>query len=87
MALLATAYERPVETYVLARMRRAAELWNDGEALAHIHSAYASLPPCEEEQALRLFVADKLLEAGVTPAGPPAACCVRPNPNRPIPML
>jgi len=68
MALLATAYDRPVEAYILAKMRRAAELWNEGEkALAHIHLAYASLPPCEEEQALRLFVADELIEAGVTP--------------------
>jgi hypothetical protein len=68
LALLATAYERPVETYVLAKMRRAAELWNDGEkALAHIHLAYARLPRCEEEQALRLFVADELIEAGVAP--------------------
>ena len=30
--------------------------------------AYASLPLCEEEQALRLFVADELIDAGVTPA-------------------
>ncbi len=49
MALLATAYGRPVETYVLAKMRRAAELWTEGEkALAHIHLAHARLPPCEE---------------------------------------
>ena len=69
LALLATAYERPVEDYVLAKMRRAAELWNEGEkALAHIHLAYSCLPPCEEEQALRLFVADELIEAGVAPA-------------------
>ncbi len=69
LALIATAYERPVEDYVLAKMRRAVELWNEGEkALAHIHLAYACLPPCEEEQALRLFVADELIEAGVTPA-------------------
>jgi hypothetical protein len=68
LALLATAYERPVEPYVLAKMCRAAELWNEGEkALAHIHLAYASLPPCEDEQALRLFVADELIDAGVTP--------------------
>jgi hypothetical protein len=68
MALLATAYYRPAETYVLAKMRRAAELWNDGEkALAHIHLAHASLPSCEEVHALRLFVADELIEAGVTP--------------------
>ncbi|MGA9214364.1 MAG: hypothetical protein WBZ54_03615, partial [Methylocella sp.] len=68
LALLATAYDRPVETYVLAKMRRAAELWNEGEkALAHIHLAYARLPLCEEEQALRLFLADELIAAGVTP--------------------
>ncbi len=36
-------------------------------ALAHIHLAHASLPPCDELQALRLFVADELVEAGVTP--------------------
>jgi hypothetical protein len=29
-------------------------------------SNFAGVPPCEEEQALRLFVADKLIEAGVT---------------------
>ncbi|MGB6176654.1 MAG: DUF4258 domain-containing protein, partial [Methylocella sp.] len=41
---------------------------NEGEkALAHIHLAYACLPACEEEQALRLFIADELIEAGVTP--------------------
>jgi hypothetical protein len=29
LALLATAYDRPVGDNVLAKMRRAAELWND----------------------------------------------------------
>ena len=49
-------------------MRRAAELWNEGEkTLAHIHLAYASLPRCGEEQGLRLFMADELIEAGVAP--------------------
>lgn len=68
LALLATAYDRPVEACIVAKLRRACDLWTDGEkALAHIHLAYASLPPCEEEQALRLFVADELIEAGVTP--------------------
>ncbi|MGH6839986.1 MAG: hypothetical protein ACREDT_14555, partial [Methylocella sp.] len=70
LALLATAYERPVEAHVLWKMRRACDLWNEGEkALAHIHLAYARLPPCDEERALRLFVADELIEIGVTPAG------------------
>jgi hypothetical protein len=68
MALLATAYERPVEVRLLAKLRRAAELWNDGEkALAHIHLAHTGLPPCGPDQALRLFVAAELIEAGVTP--------------------
>jgi len=71
MALLATAYERPDEPCILEKICRAAALWNDGEtALAHIHLAYAGLPPCDGERALRLFVADELLEIGVTPAGP-----------------
>jgi hypothetical protein len=68
MALLATAYEQPVEPYVLAKLRRACELWNvDEKALAHIHLAHANLPPCDEDRALRLFVADELMEARVTP--------------------
>ncbi|MGH6836363.1 MAG: hypothetical protein ACREC9_12645 [Methylocella sp.] len=68
MALLATAYERPVAPHVLAKLRRACDLWNEGEkALAHIHLAYTNLPPCDEERALRLFVAEELIEAGVTP--------------------
>jgi len=38
-----------------------------GTNLAHIRLAHATFPPCEEVQALRLFVADELIEAGVTP--------------------
>lgn len=70
MAVLATAYGRPFQVYVLAKMRRAAELWNEGDkALAHIHLASAALPSCEDmDLALRLFVADELIEAGVAPA-------------------
>jgi hypothetical protein len=92
LALLATAYERPVEDYVLAKMRRAAELWTEGDkALAHIHLAYARLPPCEEDQALRLFVADELIEAGVTPEtlmkaqgfDPGPLALLKFNPNQP----
>jgi hypothetical protein len=50
LALLATAYERPVDVRLLVKLRRAADLWNESEkALAHIHLAYARLPPCEEE--------------------------------------
>jgi hypothetical protein len=69
LALLATAYERPVDVRLLAKLRRAAEVWTEGDkALAHIHLAQANLPRCDEERALRLFIADELVEAGVTPA-------------------
>jgi hypothetical protein len=65
MALLAAAYERSMGPCVLGRMRRACDFWNEGEkALAHIHLAYASLPPCGPDQALRLF---ELIEADATP--------------------
>jgi hypothetical protein len=70
MAILATAYGRPLQAHVLDKMRRAAELWNGGDkALAHIHLAFAGLPPCDDmDLALRLFVADELIEAGASPA-------------------
>jgi hypothetical protein len=68
MALLATAFERSVDVRLLAKLRRAAEVWTEGDkALAHIHLAHANLPRCNEELALRLFVADELIEAGVMP--------------------
>jgi hypothetical protein len=68
LALLATAYDRPVEACVVAKLRRACERWTEGEkALAHIHLAHAGVPPCGPDQALRLFVADELIEAGVAP--------------------
>jgi hypothetical protein len=68
LALLATAYDRPVEACVLAKLRRARELWIEGDkALAHIHLAHAGVPPCGPDQALRLFVAVELIKAGVTP--------------------
>jgi hypothetical protein len=54
---------------ILAKIARACELWDDGEnALAYIHLAHVGLPLCDEEQALRLFIANGLLESGVTPA-------------------
>ncbi|MGH6857074.1 MAG: hypothetical protein ACRECP_05365, partial [Methylocella sp.] len=69
MALLATAYGKPVAPYVLARLRRAAELWDEGEkALAHIHLAHANVLPCGEDETLRLFLAEECLSAGIAPA-------------------
>ncbi|HYP57751.1 MAG TPA: DUF4258 domain-containing protein [Beijerinckia sp.] len=69
LALLSTAYERPVTPHIVTKLRRAAELWNGGEkALAHIHLSHARLPPCNPmDEALRLFVADELIETCVAP--------------------
>ncbi|SFK55537.1 DUF4258 domain-containing protein [Methylocapsa palsarum] len=67
-ALLASAFERPVAADGLAKLQRAAVLWNEDEkALAHIHLAHIGLPPCDEAAALRLFIADALLTAGASP--------------------
>ena len=45
--------------YIVVTLSRAAELWNEGEkVLARIHLAYVALPPCDDQKALRLFVAD-----------------------------
>jgi hypothetical protein len=67
-AMLCTALERPVDPRLLGKMRRAAELWNAGEpALAQFHLIFAGLPPCGDEGAqLRIFVAEKMLEAGIS---------------------
>ncbi|MGO9672934.1 MAG: hypothetical protein ACLPSF_01970 [Methylocella sp.] len=68
MALLATGYERLIGVHVVARLRRACELWSEGEkALAHIHLAFAALPPCMPDEGLRIFAADRLIKKGVTP--------------------
>jgi hypothetical protein len=68
-AILCTALEQPVGPHLLGKMQRAAELWNAGEpALAQLHLIFAGLPPCGDEGAqLRIFVAEKMLEAGVSP--------------------
>ena len=69
LALLASAYAQPVAPYVVAKIARAADLWNEGEkALAQIHLGYAGLPPCDDDAALGLFLADECLAAGMTPA-------------------
>jgi hypothetical protein len=68
MALLATGYERPIGVHVVAKLRRACELWSEGEkALAHIHLAFAALPPCTPDEGLRIFAAGRLIEKGVAP--------------------
>jgi hypothetical protein len=68
-AILCTVLEQPVGPHFLGKMRRAVELWNEGEhALAQFHLIFAGLPPCDGEGAqLRAFVAEKMLDAGVSP--------------------
>jgi hypothetical protein len=68
-ALLATAYERPVDVRLLTKLRLAAELWNDGEkALAHIHLTYASCRLARKCRRCAFSWRNELLVAGVTPA-------------------
>ena len=67
MAVLATAYGRPLQAHVLAKMRRAAELSQRRRQSTRPY--FANLPPCDDmDLALRLFVADELIEAGASPA-------------------
>jgi hypothetical protein len=50
-------------------MRRASDLWNEGEkALAHIHLTYADLPIYGEDEMLRLFLAEECFSASIPPA-------------------
>ena len=69
LALLAAAYSAPVNPAVLGKLRRAAELWAQGEkCLAQIHLAHLRLPKLEsEEQAFGLFLADQLIASGHSP--------------------
>jgi hypothetical protein len=69
LALLAAAFSAPVNAAVLAKLRHASELWAQGDkCLAQIHLEYLRLPRLEsEEQAFRLFLADRLIESGQSP--------------------
>jgi hypothetical protein len=61
-----TSCSAPVDVAVLAKLRRASELWAQGEkCLAQIHLEHLRLPKLEsEEQAFRLFLADRLVASG-----------------------
>ena len=69
MALLSVAYGRAIPVSVVETLRKASDLWSQGEkALAHIHLSLCLLPPLEtDEQSFRLFAADALLETGLSP--------------------
>jgi hypothetical protein len=69
LALLAAALSAPADPAVLGKLRRASELWAQGDkCLAQIHLAHLRLPKLEsEEQAFRLFLADQLIASGHSP--------------------
>ena len=71
LALLAVAFSAPVNPAVLAKLRRAAELWAQGDkCLAQIHIEHLRLPKLDsEEQAFRLFLADRLIASGYSSRG------------------
>ena len=67
--LLAAVYGRPVTPLVTKAFARAAGHWRRGDgALAHIELAFARLPRLEsEDDAFRLFLAERLLAEAMTP--------------------
>lgn len=71
LTLLAAAFSAPVDAAVLGKLRRASELWAQGDkCLAQIHLEHLRLPKLEsEEQAFRLYLADHLIASGQSPRG------------------
>jgi hypothetical protein len=74
LTLLSVAYWRPIPAQVLRSIRAAVRAYGSGEkVLAHIHLAHTGLPTIErtngDREFCRLFLADRLLSAGVTPLG------------------
>ena len=70
MALLSSAYGRPIGAEAIGHIRRAAQKWNEGDGgLAHVHLALARLDRLSQPRndARRLFMADLLMEAGAQP--------------------
>lgn len=70
LALLSAAYGREVAPSVLGNIERAAKSWSEGDdCLAYIHLAHSGLqvPRDPRASACRLFIADSLMNAGVSP--------------------
>jgi hypothetical protein len=66
---LTAAHGKPAAVGVIAKIRRAGELWCDGEkALAQTHLAFVGLPKIYEMDAYRLFLAEVALEKGLDPS-------------------
>jgi hypothetical protein len=68
-ALLSVAYQGSVPVSIMETLRKASDFWSRGEkALAYLLLSFCRLPPLETNaQAFRLFAADALLEAGLSP--------------------
>jgi hypothetical protein len=68
-ALLSVAYQGSIPVSIMETLRKASDFWSRGEkALAYLLLSFCRLPPLEtNEQAFRLFAADALLEAGLSP--------------------
>ncbi|MGA8076937.1 MAG: hypothetical protein WB868_06080 [Xanthobacteraceae bacterium] len=70
LALLAAAYGRAVAPAVLGSIGRAVKAWLGGDGcLAHIHLAHSGLRPPEDlrSAACRLFIAESVMRAGMSP--------------------
>ncbi|HEY3798190.1 MAG TPA: hypothetical protein VGL58_07535 [Caulobacteraceae bacterium] len=69
-ALLSVAYGRRVERGLIRHLRRASDCWTHGDrAMAEMHIAVGGLGrvPSPAQSAHRLFLADRLMEAGCPP--------------------
>jgi hypothetical protein len=70
LTLLSAAHLRPVRSGSLNHLHRAAERWSEGqEDLAFVHLALSRVQRLEQpgSAAQRLFLADSLMQAGITP--------------------
>jgi hypothetical protein len=96
IALLAAAFDRPLDSKVIAHFRRGLQKQAEGDNLtAAVHLALMGLPRLErgDGASRRLFVTDRLLRAGVTPETifmalgldpqPRAESIVKYNPDQP----
>jgi hypothetical protein len=70
LALLSAAHGKAVSPSVLGHIERAGKAWSKGDdCLAYIHLAHARLQAPEDTRsaACRLFIADRVMSAGVSP--------------------
>jgi len=82
LALLSAAYGKAVAPAVLGNIERAAKSWGDGEeCLAYIHLAHSRLqaPSDVRAAAYRLFVAEHVMKAGLSPSAVLEALSIGPQ--------